>query len=361
MLVVYTETDMTTRQRGRTTISDLARAAGISTATISLVLNGSWQQHRIKESTAKRVLDLAKAMNYHPNQRARGLRLKRSSLAGMIVPHHRNRFFAGLIESFENEARQRKLVPIVVSTQRDRDIEEQVTTALVAHQVELLVIAGVRDPEPFNQLCRMRGVRCVNVDLPGADTFSVVTDNIGGARDLTRRLLEGVPDDARVIFLGGREAEYATDQRVAGFITECQLQQRMVEADDVLRCGYSPLSAKAALEQLFASGGQPPSALLVNSITAFEGFAMFWREHPEWAHRVRLACFDWDPFAACLPLDTIMLRQDVERMISTCFDWFDGDQERAGEIVVVPARLVVGDPAEYSPLLEEEQTHAEDD
>lgn len=345
---------MTKRQRGRTTIRDLAREAGTSTATISLVLNGSWQQHRIKEATAKRVLDLAKEMDYQPNQRARGLRLKRSSLAGMIVPHHRNRFFAGLIESFESEARRRELVPIVVSTQRDRDIEEQVTAALVAQQVELLVIAGVRDPEPLNQLCRTRGVRCVNVDLPGADTFSVVTDNIGGARNLTQRLLEDVTTDARVIFLGGREAEYATDQRVEGFIAECRQQQRTVDADDILRCGYSPLSAKEALERLFTNDSQPPSALLVNSITAFEGFAMFWREHPEWVRDVRLACFDWDPFAACLPLDTIMLRQDMERMISTCFDWFDGEDERAGEIVVIPPRLVVGDPAEFSPMSEEE-------
>ena len=51
--------------------------------------------------------------------KARGLRLSRSGLAGMIVPHYRNRFFAGLAEAFEAEARSRGLCPVVVSTERD--------------------------------------------------------------------------------------------------------------------------------------------------------------------------------------------------------------------------------------------------
>lgn len=346
------------KPRGRTTIRDLARVAGTSTSTVSFVLNGSWQQHRIKEATAKHVLELARQLEYQPNQRARGLRIQRSSLAGMIVPHHRNRFFAGLIENFESEARRRSLVPIVVSTQRDRDIEEQVAAALVAQQVELMVIAGVRNPEPLNRLCRSRGVRCVNVDLPGADTFSVVTDNVGGARNLTQRLLEGIHRDGRVIFLGGREAEYATDRRVEGFLAVCRENSHAVEESDILRCGYSPSAARAALEALFARGGAPPVAVLVNSITAFEGFAMFWHDHPELVRHVRLACFDWDPFAACLPLDTIMLRQDMEKMIQTCFEWFDDNAERAGEVVVIPPRLVIGDPSE-SLLTQEELPDAD--
>ncbi|WP_129139361.1 LacI family DNA-binding transcriptional regulator [Modicisalibacter coralii] len=333
-------------RKGGTTIRELASAAGTSISTVSFVLNGSWRQHRIKEATAEHVLAVARQMDYQPNQRARGLRMQRSSLAGMIVPHHRNRFFAGLIESFESEARQRSLVPIVVSTQRDHEIETQVVETLVAQQVELMVIAGVRDPEPLNRLCLARGVRCVNVDLPGANTFSVVTDNVGGARSLTRWLLDGLASRERVIFLGGRESEYATDQRVSGFMAECQARSHPVEAGDVLRCGYSPLAAKNALETLFAKSDRPPSALLVNSITAFEGFAMFWHAHPELVRHVRLACFDWDPFAACLPLDTVMLRQDMETMIATCFEWFDRADERTGEVAVIPPRLMIGDPSE---------------
>ena len=85
---------------------------------------------------------------------------------------------------------------------------------------------------------------------------------------------------------------------------------------------------------------------------------MFWQAYPERVRHARLACFDWDPFAACLPLDTIMLRQDMEKMIQTCFEWFDDGAERAGEVVIIPPRLVIGNPSE-SQFLQKELPDAE--
>ncbi|HEX7110256.1 MAG TPA: LacI family DNA-binding transcriptional regulator, partial [Aestuariivirga sp.] len=103
--------------RGRkTTIYDIAVAAHSSPAAVSLVLNDSWQRYRIKQETATRILNGAERLGYAVNLKARGLRLSRSGLAGMILPHYRNRFFAGLAEAFEAEARSRGLCPIVVST-----------------------------------------------------------------------------------------------------------------------------------------------------------------------------------------------------------------------------------------------------
>ena len=332
------------KTRKRPTIRDLAEAAGTSVSTVSFVLNGTWQKHRTNPETAERVLALAAELGYQANQRARALRLGRSSLAGMIIPHHRNRFFAGLVENFESEARARGLVPIVVSTQRDPEIERQVAARLVMQDVELLVVAGVENPSSMNRLCLKKGVRCVNVDLPGPDAFSVVTDNFGGARALTRRLLEDLAPDARAIFLGGRESEYATDLRIKGFLAAMQEKNLTAGDGDIVRCGYSPVAAHKALSDLFETPGNPPLAMLINSITAFEGFATFWRDRPDLASNVRVACFDWDPFAACLPVKTLMLRQDVENLIKVCFAWFDGEEERAGEISVVPPRLIIDDP-----------------
>jgi len=327
----------------RPTIRDLAEAAGTSVSPVSFVLNGTWEQHRTNPDTAERVMALAAKLGYQPNQRARALRLGRSSLAGMIIPHHRNRFFAGLVENFETEARARGLVPIVVSTQRSPEIERQVAAKLVMQEVEFLVVAGVENPSDINRLCRDKGVRCVNVDLPGPDAFSVVTDNFGGARDLTRRLLEDLAPDARAIFLGGREHEYATDRRIGGFLEAMREADRTAGGEDIVRCGYSPVAAHEALSRLFDSTDNLPVAMLVNSITAFEGFATFWRDRPDLARNVRVACFDWDPFAACLPVKTIMLRQDVENLIKVCFSWFDGKDDRAGEVSVVPPRLIIDD------------------
>lgn len=329
----------------RVTIRDLARIAGTSISAASFVMNDSWERHRISAETAQRVRRAADELGYRPNAKARALRRGRSSLAGLIVPHHRNRFFAGLAEHFEAGARSRGLVPIIGSTQRDPTVETRVAETLVAQEVELLVVAGVGDPSRINRLCRERGVRCVNVDLPGPDSFSVVTDNRGGAFELTRRLLRGLPESATVGFLGGQADEYATELRLDGYRTALKESGHLSDGSSVLRCGYAPQAARDALDKLHNEAGALPDALLVNSITAFEGLATYWRDHPERFAGLRVACFDWDPFAACLPIDTIMLRQDVEGLIDRCFEWFDTGIDRAGEIVMVPPQLAIEDPA----------------
>lgn len=325
------------------TIKDLAQAAGTSPATASLVLNGGWKDHRINADTAERVLQLAQSLGYRPNQRARALRLNRSSLAGLIVPHHRNRFFAGLTEHFEAESHARGLIPLVASTQRDARIEQKLADTMIAQEVEFLVLAGTEEPARINALCREAGIRCVNVDLPGGTGFSVVTDNHGGARDLTRRLMAGLTPETGALFLGGRRNEYATEARIEGFRAGLAESGRDPDAAAIHCCGYSPQAACDAMAAILARGGVIPKALLVNSITAFEGFARFWQARASDLPDLRVACFDWDPFAACLPIETIMLRQDVETLIARCFAWFDGTALRDGEIEVVPAKVVVDD------------------
>ncbi|RMC34609.1 hypothetical protein C9E82_12005 [Paracoccus siganidrum] len=68
------------------------------------------------------------------------------------------------------------------------------------------------------------------------------------------------------------------------------------------------------------------------------------RDHPQHFRDIRVACFDRDPFASCLPMRTIMLRQNVEELIGRCFEWFVAGEDRKGEVVLVPPRLPVNAP-----------------
>ena len=329
----------------RSTIYDIAAETKASASTVSLVLNGSWSRYRIKEDTARRILQSAQDLGYNVNLKARGLRLSRSGLAGMILPHYRNRFFADLAEAFEAEARQRDLCPIVVSTQRDPEVEVRVTETLLAQQVEFLFIAGVPDPTPLNALCRSAEVACVNLDLPGGDAPSVVSDNVGGARLLTKDLIAKVERRGGVLsdiaYLGGVAGEYATNGRVAGFIAALTERGHRVDEGMLFRCGYPPESACDALAAFAAERGRLPAGILVNSIAAFEGLVAFASRRPETALAdLVVACFDWDPFAAHLPYDVTMLRQDVEAMIEQAFAALGEDQQKArGLVMVEPVRV----------------------
>jgi LacI family fructose operon transcriptional repressor len=331
-------------RRRRSTIYDIATAAEASVSTVSLVLNGNWSRYRIKEDTAQRVLTIANQLGYNVNLKARGLRLSKSGLAGMILPHYRNRFFADLAETFEARARKLDLCPVVVSTQRQFDIESKVAKTLLDQQVEFLFIVGVPQAGELNRLCETAAVPCVNIDLPGAGAPSIVSDNKGGAMQLTQRLIAelrkrgGSLED--FLFLGGIKEEYATDNRVAGFV-EALRREGVVPRDHMVsRCGYQPSHARDALQEYVAKKQHLPSGLFVNSITAFEGIAQF-------TNGVSTAplgdcvvgCFDWDPFAAQLPFTLVMMRQDVETMMEEAFASLDAAKQAERSITVVPVLM----------------------
>jgi LacI family fructose operon transcriptional repressor len=328
--------------RGRkSTIYDIAMAANSSPTTVSLVLNDSWRQYRIKPETAARILDCAEGLGYAVNLKARGLRLSRSGLAGMILPHYRNRFFAGLAEAFEANARSRGMCPIVVSTHRHPGNELKVTETLLAQQVEFLFISGVRDPDPLNDLCRAAGVRCVNIDLPGSRAPSVVSDNRGGARELTEVVIEKLAahgsDTADLFFFGGVADDDATRNRVLGFNDALAAHDIVPTPRMIDCCGYPPTNAARSLAAKYAQLGRLPSGMFVNGVTALEGALRFTATLPaDELQAIVVGSFDWDPFAAHLPFDMTMVRQNVEVLISEGFGLIDSYEVGHCPLVVVP-------------------------
>ena len=152
-----------------------------------MVLNDTWRKYRIKPATASRIIECADRLGYSVNLKARGLRLSRSGLVGMMMPHYRNRFFAGLAEAFETRARARDLCPIVVTTHRHPGNERKATEVLLAQQVEFIFFAGVHGPDPLNELCRAAGIRCINIDLPGPLAPSVECRTIAAVRGSSPR------------------------------------------------------------------------------------------------------------------------------------------------------------------------------
>lgn len=337
----------------RSTIYDIAREVGASPTTVSLVLSGSWARYRIRQETATRVLDCAARLGYAVNLKARGLRLSRSGLAGMIVPHYRNRFFAGLAEAFEAEARRRGLCPIVVSTQRDAMIEANVIETLLAQQVEFLFIAGVHDPNPLNDLCRAAEVKCVNIDLPGQHAPSVVSDNRGGAKALTdvildKLLLRKMPLND-LFFFGGLMDDDATLKRVQGFTDSLRNHQIEFTGAMIDCCGYPPFTAAHSLDQRYQELGRLPFGLFANGVTALEGALQFTSAlSPAALTSTVIGSFDWDPFGAHLPFDVTMVRQNVEAMIAEGFALLNDYRPGNNPIVVVPTsfgRLGEGDGA----------------
>ncbi len=87
----------------KATRTDVARMAGVSTATVSNVLNNS---DKVKEETMLRVLDAMSRLNYQPNMIARSLSTRKTMQIGLILEDARNPYYGGIIQYFESRARE---------------------------------------------------------------------------------------------------------------------------------------------------------------------------------------------------------------------------------------------------------------
>lgn len=310
----------------RPTIYDLAQIAGTSPSAVSSVLNGTWKKRRISAKLAERISIIAAEQGYAVNLQASLLRRDRSRIIGMIVPKYDNRYFGAIAEQFEAMARAHGLFPVITCTLRDPDLEFEAARELVSYQAECLVVTGATDPDRIAEFCASAGVRVINLDLPGRNAPSVVSDNFAGARDLARLVLTRTQQDfginAPLWFIGGRPTDNNTLERLRGFQQAHADIGLSVPAAQIIMPGYSPDKAAAAMAAAAMAGHAPGPrcGLFVNSTISLEGVVRWLGDqHPDVASNVRLGCFDWDPFAALLPQNVGMTEQNVAEMLRSVF------------------------------------------
>ena len=332
--------------RRKSTIYDLAKLAEVSPSTVSAVLSGNWRERRIAEATAQRVQVLAAHQKYSVNRQASGLRKSQSGLIGMIIPLHDNRFFSGMAQAFERCARERNWYPIVVSTLRDPALELETVSTLISYRVEHLLIVGATDPDSVSGVCRNHHVAHVNVDLPGTQAASVISDNYWGAQQLTESLIDrSVAQRAarrnKAYFVGGVASDYATQRRIEGFSDVVRERFGSLEPAQVDACGYEADLAETAIRRLVASLRGLPRALFVNSTIALEGVVRFLKTLPaEDLQRCAFGCYDWDPFASVLSFPLQMVRQNTEGLLAEAFRIIDEGSSAEPRVIEIKPQLL---------------------
>jgi LacI family fructose operon transcriptional repressor len=319
------ENGMEHQPKKKATIYDLSVLSGSSPSTVSAVLNGTWRKRRIKESTANFIRDLAEQHQYTANLQARGLRSSRSGLVGLLLPVHDNRYFSSMAQTFEAHVRSRGQCPIVVSACRDPEEERQTVETLIAYSVDELIVAGATDPDGIHTLCVASGLKHVNIDLPGTKAPSVISDNYRGARMLTEAIIRHFSKDLPLqpdeLYLFGGRDDHASRERIRGFRA---IKRELMAGDSdkfIEPTGYSPNMAQIAFERFYEREGKLPRGLFINSSINFEGLLRFMAQHPnEVFSDIVVGCYDYDPFGSFLPFPVIMIRQDVDGMITKAFE-----------------------------------------
>src|SRR5919202_3609915 len=177
--------------RKPSTIARVARQAGVSTMTVSRVINN---RPDVSPETRRRVQKVIARLGYQPNAFARGLASRRSHTLGLITADFSDYFFTQVIAGAEVEARQHGYFFMLGSTERNLQDEPEYLRLLTARHVEGILFARPSTEPDNRHLLDLihRGIPVVTTayHLPGEALTVVDVDNVDGAEHATQSLLD---------------------------------------------------------------------------------------------------------------------------------------------------------------------------
>ncbi|MCL2733598.1 MAG: LacI family transcriptional regulator [Actinomycetia bacterium] len=197
------------------TIQDVARAAGVSAATVSRVFNGG----RVSAERADRVRRAAAELGFAPNRVARSLRTQRASVIGLLIPDIENPFFTSLARGVEDAAQRTNLSVVLCNTDEDVAKERRYLDVAVAEQMAGVIVAAASREHTDLSVLEARGMPVVAVDrrLRGSDVDVVLVDNARGSEDATAHLL--ARGYRRIACITGPRGASTAEERLAGYRT----------------------------------------------------------------------------------------------------------------------------------------------
>ena len=278
------------------TIHDVAKQAGVSSITVSRVINNSGP---VSKKTRARVEAAIKELSYVPNQLAASLRSKRTSTLALVVTDITNPFFTTLARGAEDVASEAEYSVIFCNTDESQDKERKYLQLLFQQQVAgILLVPARSDPYPI-EFIQQQNTPLVVVDrrVPGVEADVVRCDSKEGAYRLVSFLLE--LGHLHIAILNGPHGVSTADDRLAGY------EQAMQEAgcndySELVHFGaFSLESGYEMARQVIATKPRPTALFATNNFIANGAFRALQENDIKVPDDMAVVCFDG------LPMDMV--------------------------------------------------------
>src|SRR6516162_5360534 len=249
----------------RATIVDVARRAGVSKSTVSLVLGGS---SLVAEATRERVTEAMAELGYIYHRGAATLRGAKSGVLGMVINDLSNPFYVELAIGIEQACQGAGFVPFLANSAEDPVRQQEVIRSMREHGAAGLVLAPAIDTSASDVKGLVVGLPVVQVmrRLPGLKASLVAPENKEGARKATAHLIAN--GHRRIAFVGGMSSLLVRDERLSGY--RAALEEAGVPPDASLIIETLPnySGGGAAAAQLINIPRPATAALCFNDVVA---------------------------------------------------------------------------------------------
>jgi LacI family transcriptional regulator len=244
---------------------DIAKIAGVSSATVSRVINGL---NSVRPATAERVRRVIDELKFIPNGSATTLKYGRSNTYGLIIPDITNPFFPEFIRSFEGILAETNYNMLVATTESQPQRMQKTIHRMLVSQVEgIALLASEIDTVPIESMMTNR-VPLVTMDrrVVGKGLSDVCVDSIGGMREAVKHLYK--LGHRKIGYIGGSAGPTISDHRLHSFLLAMGNAGLAAETRFLRVGNYRVSGGAAAMTELLSLADCPTAIIAANDLTA---------------------------------------------------------------------------------------------
>ncbi|MFP4490792.1 MAG: LacI family DNA-binding transcriptional regulator [Spirochaetaceae bacterium] len=252
------------------TMHDIAEKAGVSTTTVSRVLNTKNSSIPISNETKKRVQKIAQEMGYSPNMYAKTLRTKKSMLIGLVVWDLTDFFFSDILRGIENTLHSSGYNILLNSAEADTERERVCLEKMRDLHVDgILLVGGTAETSTFN--LETLGIKRSSVVLIGTaveeeEINAVTVDNYTGGY-IGMEYLLGM-NRKQYVYLAGKRKTTDMEKRLMG-VKQAAHDHLALENFEVRHTGPGEREGYDAAMELLPTLTLPAAVFAVSDLTAF--------------------------------------------------------------------------------------------
>lgn len=250
------------------TIQDVARAARVSTATVSRALSAPG---KVSEATREAVMDAVRATGYRVNQAARNLRMQRAGAVLVLVPNLGKPFYSGILAGISEGFAGSDYAVLITDTETDPLSDGVLAGYFLDGRIDGAISLDGGLPRTALAQCAAQGVGDRIVFLcewvEGAEFPVIAADNVQGARLAIRHLHE--LGHRRIAHITGPEGNVLTAARRAGMLDERARLGLPAREEWIIRGDFSLESGHEAAARILAMSERPTAVFCSADMVAF--------------------------------------------------------------------------------------------
>lgn len=288
---------------------------GVSTATVSLVLNGKNKNGRVSKEVSLKILEKAAELNYIPNSLAKGLKMGNSKSIGLIVADISNVFFGTLALHIQNYAEKEGYTVVIGNTNEELTEMQKMIGFLNSRQVDGLIITPTEGSELMTKALMEREKPIVLVDrsFPDLDVATVMINNYDICYHSTRQLMiKGCKNPA---FISYKQDQFHTNERRRGFIEAMKDAGRFNEKS-IKEVSYHTLERDIhdVITELLDEKEKIDGIFFATNSISIAGIRELFKKDIIVQRDIEMMCFDESEAIVLFPFHIPYIKQPIEEM-----------------------------------------------